>query len=238
MLKRELCLACHSTENYDRPANAFEILTPSNNAIVNKLPTPLIGMISDASVDTVRVEMNDDNFHLSVKKGVFSTILSLREGVNVIRLSAPEVLPTTLNLFYNPSIPENMSYRLYRSHGIVTKNDCSFCHEKSPNSFRIDSNNSQLCSKCHERQDGEQYVHGPVAVGSCTVCHDPHGSTNLSLLVEKGEDLCFQCHMAADALRHLMVQGAEDQSFLRDKGCGFCHDPHSSDRRFLLRNPG
>jgi len=235
MLKRELCLACHSAENYIRPSGTFDLLAPTNNSILSSLPAPLIGRVSNPKVKEVSLEINDSRFVLNVRKGVFSTILPLQEGINMIRLSARDVLPMSINLFYNPDIPEEMDYRIYRSHGIVTKNDCAFCHESAPQAYRIDNDNSKLCSKCHGQKNTSRFVHGPVAVGSCTVCHDPHGQTNPALLVRTGEDLCFQCHTAADALRHLIVKGTEDKTFLREKGCGFCHDPHGSDRKFLLR---
>jgi predicted CXXCH cytochrome family protein len=236
MLKRELCLACHSIENYRRPLSGFSLLAPTNNSILNNLPAPLIGKVTDPSVKEVTLEINDTSFVLHVKKGIFSTILTLHEGINILRLSAPDVMPLSINLFYNPSIPKEMSYRLYRSHGIVTKNDCKFCHENAPVSYRIDDDNSLLCNKCHSTKKKGRHVHGPVAVGSCTTCHDPHGQTNPFLLVKTGEDLCFQCHTAADALKHLLVQGAGDKSFLREKGCGFCHDPHNAEKKFLLRD--
>ena len=235
MLKRELCLACHSADNYRQPSSEFSLLTPINNSILNNLPAPLIGKVSDPSVKEVTLNINDNNIILHPRKGVFSTILSLQEGINILRLSAPDVMPLSINLFYNPSIPKEMSYRLYRSHGIVTKNDCSFCHSDAPLSYRIDEDNSHLCGKCHPQPKEQRYVHGPVAVGSCTTCHDPHGQTNPALLVKPGEDLCFQCHDAADALKHLFVQDTGDKNFLREKGCGFCHDPHTSARKFLLR---
>lgn len=235
MLKRELCLACHGADNYRQPASEFILLAPTNNSVLNNLPAPLIGKVSDPSVKEITLNINDNSIVLHPKKGVFSTILSLQEGVNTLQLSAAGVMPLSINLFFNPTIPKEINYRLYRSHGIVTKNDCTFCHVDAPRSYRIDQDNSVLCSKCHPQQTDARYVHGPVAVGSCTTCHDPHGQTNEALLVKTGEDLCFQCHNAADSLKHLLFQGTEDKSFLRDKGCGFCHDPHSSDRKFLLR---
>lgn len=238
MLKRELCLACHRAENYNRASSTMELLAPENNSIISFLPAPLIGKVSDPTVEEVSLDINGNSFILNVRKGVFSTILTLQDGINLIRLSAPDVLPLSVSLFYNPTIPKDLTYRRYRSHGIVTKNDCAFCHERAPQTYRIEGDNSKLCSKCHGPKTGKKYVHGPVAVGSCTVCHDPHGQTNPALLVRSGEDLCFQCHTAERALRHLIVQGTEDKSFLREKGCGFCHDPHGSDRRFLLRIPG
>jgi predicted CXXCH cytochrome family protein len=238
MLKRELCLACHASENYRQPTSAFELLAPTSNSVLNVLPAPLIGKVENPLVREVNLEIDGSQFVLHVRKGVFSTVLTLKEGINIVRLSAPDVMPLSINLFYNPAIPKEMGYRLYRSHGIITKKDCSFCHSNTARGYAIEERDSQLCGKCHEQKNRGPYVHGPVAVGSCTVCHDPHGQTNPALLVRTGEDLCFGCHTAEDALQHLLVQGAGDKSFLRDKGCGFCHDPHNSERKFMLRNPG
>lgn len=238
MLKRELCLACHRAENYRQPTGLFEILAPQDNSILNRLPAPLIGKVTDPLVREVLLDIDGSQIVLHVKNNVFSTVLTLKEGINMLRLSAPGIMPLTISLFYNPKIPTEMTYRLYRSHGIVTKKDCSFCHAESSRGYRIEEDNAPLCNKCHEDKGSGAYVHGPVAVGSCTVCHDPHGQTNPYLLVRTGEDLCFQCHTAADALAHLLVQGAGDKSFLREKGCNFCHDPHNGDRKFLLRSKG
>lgn len=238
MLKRELCLACHRSENFRAPSVEFELIAPSNNSTHANLRVPLIGKVSDPSLKELRISVNENSFVLYVKKGSFSTIVTLKEGANSIQLNAERARSMSINLFQKTSASENITYRQYKSHGISSKKDCAFCHEGDSGTYRIDGNNSVLCQKCHPPPGSGKYVHGPVAIGSCTICHDPHGSTNDALLTKTGEDLCFQCHIAKDALKHLLIQGAGDKSFLREKGCGFCHDPHFSDRRFLLRSRG
>jgi hypothetical protein len=106
MLKRELCLACHGTGGFSAPSTEFEILAPANNSIVNMLPVPLIGKVSNPAVEEVSVSVNGNSFRLHVDKGVFSTILTLNEGINIVRLSAPDALPFAVNLFYNPGLPK------------------------------------------------------------------------------------------------------------------------------------
>lgn len=235
MLKRELCLACHAAENYQEPKTTITLLAPVNNAVVDRIPVPLIGTVSDARLAEVAVEINDSRLVLSVHSGAFSTMLSLREGINTIRITGPGVVPVVLNILHNPALPKEMTYRLYRSHGMLTRKDCFVCHDERARSYAIAIADVELCSKCHDRRPAAKFIHGPVAIGSCTVCHDPHGQTNAAFLVASGEALCFRCHTEADALKHLLIRAPGSGNFLRDKGCVFCHDPHQADRRFLLR---
>lgn len=235
MQKRELCIACHAEENYQEPKTTITLLAPSNNAVVDRLPAPLIGVVSDARLTEVTVEINDTRLILSVASRTFSTMLSLREGINTIRITGPGVVPVVLNILHNPALPKEMTYRLYRSHGMITRKDCFVCHDERLRAYTISTPDADLCAKCHDRLPAAKFVHGPVAIGSCTVCHDPHGQTNPAFVVASGEALCFRCHTEADALKHLTISAPDSGGFLREKGCLYCHDPHQSDRRYLLR---
>jgi predicted CXXCH cytochrome family protein len=235
MLKRELCLACHADQSYQEPKAEITLIAPANNAVVDSLPVPLIGTVSDERLESVTVEINDSHLSLYPRNGTFSTMLKLNEGINAIRIAGQGVVPLVLNILYNPSLPKEMTYRLYRSHGMVNRRDCFVCHDERSRSWAIALDDATLCAKCHDRRAPEKFVHGPVAIGSCTVCHDPHGQTNPAFLVRAGEDLCFQCHAEGDVLRHLVGKGAGGGAFLRDKGCTYCHDPHQAELKFLLR---
>lgn len=90
-----------------------------------------------------------------------------------------------------------------------------------------------LCVRCHEAflEDLEQrsFLHGPVAVGQCTMCHHPHESPYLKLLQRPQPKLCQTCHGVAEMRlnpRHIETE---------TDSCGRCHNPHGEDRRFLLR---
>lgn len=236
MLKRELCLACHAEANYAEPTVTVELVAPVNNAVVDSMPVPLIGIVSSKRVEDLQLRINDTSLVLSVRNGVFTTMLSLQEGINAIRIGGGEVVPTMLNILYNPALPGKTTYRLYRTHATVTRKDCFECHDREARGYVISANDDQVCVRCHERPPPMRYVHGPVAVGSCTVCHDPHGQTNEGLLVLGGEALCFQCHTEADVLRHLTGPAVGEAAFLRERGCTYCHEPHQSSRRYLLRD--
>jgi predicted CXXCH cytochrome family protein len=66
--------------------------------------------------------------------------------------------------------------------------------------------------------------HGPYAAKLCKACHEA-GATN-ALVVPK-EQLCLQCHELR--LDRKYVHGP-----LASGGCLVCHDPHSSQYRYLL----
>jgi predicted CXXCH cytochrome family protein len=234
MQKRELCVACHAEENYEEPRTEIALLAPANNAVVDTLPVPLIGTVSDDRLEEVSAEINDARLVLSVRNRAFSTLLTLREGINTIRIAGDGVEASVLNILYNPALPKEMTYRRYRSHGMLNRKDCFVCHQEQSRTYAISTDDATLCAKCHERRAAARFVHGPVAVGSCTVCHDPHGETNPALLVKSGDELCFQCHAESEVLKHL-VQSADGASFLREKGCTSCHDPHQAERKFLIR---
>jgi len=89
-----------------------------------------------------------------------------------------------------------------------------------------------ISKKCHSTIGSEQWVHGPVGVGACTVCHTPiegkdHGFT---LALEK-EELCFACH---DESRDMMQESHLHTPVAKGE-CTGCHDPHQSEYRFTLK---
>lgn len=90
------------------------------------------------------------------------------------------------------------------------------------------------CYRCHQKQETDfaeyEYQHGPVGEGSCTLCHDPHGTMHPRLLHKKELNLCVDCHEMADILEAPVVHRA-----LTDKGCIGCHDPHGSNFRLQLK---
>jgi len=99
----------------------------------------------------------------------------------------------------------------------------------------------ELCVYCHSEKSPEdpgnegKFFHGPTASGECTECHNPHQSRYRFMLREKpGRKLCLSCHGSDedDEFAH----EERGSSIARDDGnCLSCHDPHMSDRRFLVR---
>ena len=94
------------------------------------------------------------------------------------------------------------------------------------------------CFECHvNRQKFENdYVHGPVGTGECTVCHDPHGGEYEKQLWADGKaDLCVGCHLnKKNVLKKTF--GFFSHGILQGSGCIVCHNTHSEGYRFQLYN--
>jgi predicted CXXCH cytochrome family protein len=234
MLKRELCLACHRSDRFDEPLTTARVITPPDNSIIKTLPVPLIGTVSDPTVREVVVSINDVPLRLSVSNGVFSTFLSLQEGVNHVQIDVQNGRPVPLTLLHNPGLGQDITYKLFYSHGIFKKSDCRACHDGPQPQKLASSDERVICGKCHDPVNRKRMVHGPVAVGSCSVCHDPHGSNNRYFLIAQGDRLCLTCHSERQILTHFLdqVKRAPNASV---EGCTTCHLPHESDKKKLLR---
>lgn len=95
----------------------------------------------------------------------------------------------------------------------------------SGESFAADS---CVSAKCHAGVGKAAYVHGPVGVSQCLVCHaetrkgHPTQKGKDFKLVAVGKALCEKCHQPVDKFeyKHTPVKRGE---------CVGCHDPHQSD---------
>jgi len=115
------------------------------------------------------------------------------------------------------------------SHEPFEKRRCTRCHSAAT-SFQapVTGNTCRQCHTAHFKLEPDDWVHGPVALVKCAMCHLSHTSKYEGLLTEPQQDLCFFCHDAAETLArpyHARV-GANR--------CSTCHDPHSSGNRLLL----
>ncbi len=113
---------------------------------------------------------------------------------------------------------------------------CTRCHPKDQAYWLgLDFDRRGFCFSCHEhvilqmRLEVERFLHGPVSVNSCLVCHEPHKGIYPNLLVEKDPELCYRCH---EKNAVLSTQAHLD---LSEETCLPCHDPHGGAVQYLLR---
>ena len=114
------------------------------------------------------------------------------------------------------------------------RKDCTLCHDKSKQ--RVFSSQTylrkpvpELCYQCHvDYTTSASYVHGPVAVGRCLFCHNPHKSRIEHLLVEPEPELCYLCHNIDTV--SLIPAHLVKQQF----ACTDCHNAHTSSVKYLL----
>jgi len=164
----------------------------------------------------------------------------------------------------------------YRHGALNSSEGCLDCHagHGSNISKLLVAGELELCLRCHDQEivsydagkltdmarlfRQNPVLHGPVARGQCSACHEPHVSSSARLLVEPyppefyapfSEDrykLCFHCH-----LRELAVEpetaltrfrdGERNLHFVhvnkpdRGRSCRVCHEVHASRRPFHMR---
>ncbi len=117
---------------------------------------------------------------------------------------------------------------IHRYHFKDSAFDCDSCHPDAANKgFKAQGMESDGCYECHERVDKANWVHGPVGVGQCSVCHEPHGSKTANFLRRHGDKLCMFCHDQDRLQTHITAVKSND--------CMGCHDPHAAKNTALLR---
>lgn len=130
------------------------------------------------------------------------------------------------------SIVEN-----YNDHTKSKNKSCELCHEFSKNlETNFSSRNviNNPCYNCHQdkiKSFDQKYVHGPVAGGSCIICHAPHGSKNKKNLQSPIEVLCVSCH---EDIRQEMDEIIVHKPFVEGQ-CNRCHDPHATNNEWVLK---
>lgn len=82
-------------------------------------------------------------------------------------------------------------------------------------------------AECHPKYSEAKYVHSPVILEKCNVCHETVDNRHVFKLVSTGKDLCIFCHK----IKH--------KNFVHEpvaKGeCLKCHDSHGSQFPSLLK---
>jgi len=107
--------------------------------------------------------------------------------------------------------------------------ECASCHSEQSLGNMVEPQPG-LCYTCHEDLSGQySYLHGPVAGGYCTACHDPHMSENQRLLRITGDELCFYCHEKESVLRNEMHEDLEGML------CTDCHNPHGGEDKYIFQ---
>ena len=147
---------------------------------------------------------------------------------------------------YEPPTPKRQRDRLYAgprmtrsgptdlpwmTHEPYRRKQCRTCHLPE-RAFVIEREGTELCKQCHEaffdKLEQLAFIHGPLAVGQCKMCHNPHESPYPALTPAPQPELCRPCH-ELEAL--LLNPRHADKS----ERCDSCHNPHGGDARFQLR---
>jgi len=209
---------------YAATAAEFKVLAPAEEAFIGTGQLLIIGKVSGYN-EAKMVEISDNGKTLGfvpLQKGTFNFRSAFADGRHEITLSAPGVERKAIKIFVGKQ-------KGYRYHIETDMDYCTNCHAGAADYvFEVQTIQVEICKQCHDDPMGaKEIVHGPVAAGSCTPCHDPHGSRYDKFLVAVGKELCLVCHSQNLSKRHIEERQNAD--------CVKCHDPHSSVKEYHLR---
>lgn len=127
------------------------------------------------------------------------------------------------------SIAKKIARNEFNLHEPYRERKCATCHDRN-NMGKPKMSIIALCAQCHDDFSQEyEVLHGPVATGNCTICHNPHQSKLNSLLQQDGQELCFKCHDAN------FTESSTIHKDIKDTNCTECHNPHGGNNNFNLQ---
>jgi len=128
--------------------------------------------------------------------------------------------------------------------GKMTCADCHDVHEgnaiKGSGGATLENEN-ETCTVCHTAQKGPFVFKHQAMREGCTACHNPHGSVNQKMLLQRDSNLCVKCHLetpAAAGNGTLMIGGEDHRGRLNTGNCWLagCHETvHGSNASKALR---
>jgi len=242
LIRKTLCFPILIALLVSIPASAGDgpaVLFPPDLTLVTDNTVQILAFRGTGE-DPVPVTVNGVEKDPLEGENFISGSVDLYNGANVISVGGTRVrvysFPgTKLDRYKIPSESDGkpVVYQTFRLHPAL-EDGCEGCHMAKDGKLGT----MQLkvaCYSCHDDfekagEDKEKwYVHGPVADGECTACHEPHFSTRPKLL--KKDRICFECHdpFPEEGTVHIPVKYGE---------CTACHSPHAGPAPKQLRRAG
>jgi len=129
-------------------------------------------------------------------------------------------------------------------HSTHINKQCLTCHLQSstPRRFGFPAGKlEESCFACHtgkRKWRSLKHLHGPLNVGGCAVCHNPHGDKHrYNLWAEGNRELCITCHGDKEVRPGKNMPVRYVHGIIPGSGCIACHDPHATDQPYMLLKP-
>lgn len=120
---------------------------------------------------------------------------------------------------FRPDPPLRATRFFASVHAPYAESRCTECHTLDQMATPLPLDQA-LCLRCHA--DAVRWDHGPVALGLCQLCHDPHLAEQPHLARMPQPALCTGCHRAATLMTDIPEHRGREESLCTD-----CHDPHT-----------
>ncbi len=222
----------------EAPADDVTLLVPEQFTMTYQSKITVVGL-TGGNPGPFKVRLNGGSEREAKSYGdkMFYTRIPLSLGSNFIEVRYPKgsgMGTIAVVMFREPRMGEGLGVNFpeYQFHLAEKEERCSPCHEMTPEDPEGGMAMDDFCTKCHGYQIDEKFVHGPIAMGGCAMCHDYKSEPHHYDRHTTGSELCFNCH---DDIR-----GAFDRDFIHGPVamgmCVVCHSPHSSSFKFQLNN--
>lgn len=162
------------------------------------------------------------------------------EARPLLKVKQPE-----LCLECHPKVLEKGYEKDEMIHGAVRTGRCGGCHSPhtSEDEKLIKDTRDRICVRCHssvladENGNPWSHLHGPVAAGDCTSCHElkhrhEKRPDDLFLGVYPPQRICEECHEIGD--EHIPKRYRASLGRIKN-GCIGCHDPHGGSTGLMLK---
>jgi predicted CXXCH cytochrome family protein len=137
-------------------------------------------------------------------------------------------------------------FNLPQHHPVLEKKmNCAQCHDPhgmdimKPGRGLAMARLNDSCAQCHREQARPHAFEHEALREGCTICHQPHGSVNAKMLLDRDNNLCLRCHaQTAGPTGGLYIGSVDHTANVRLGTCysAGCHSAiHGSniDRRLL-----
>ena len=161
---------------------------------------------------------------------------------------------------------------------IQQEGSCASCHAAHYSKDRrlLPFDEMTTCLNCHDKDKmgnpplrnikkelaGKKYLHGPIGMGECKACHDPHGSNDFRMLhgsypaeiyapyKEGIYGACLGCHeknllrFADTTIYTGFRNGSQNLHYVhvvnnrKGRTCRVCHEPHASNNDKMISKEG
>jgi predicted CXXCH cytochrome family protein len=98
--------------------------------------------------------------------------------------------------------------------------------------YQHSGKDANKCVECHDIKEGNEFVHMPARIGSCSTCHNIFNKGKDLLRVKDDPKMCVICHPK----QRLILKKDKNVHPSVKKACTGCHDPHAGERRFRLKH--
>ena len=200
-------------------ASGIVVLAPIDGESVNSKDIVIIGKAGKSANEVEINGISGDGLKVKVRNGGFFAKVKLNDGDNKMTLSSDDGASLELNI----KVGNSRVFNYHPSDSDVE--DCSTCHSDVDSKGYVLKPDAPVCYECHDSKNEMAFVHGPINMGVCYVCHLPHGSSNEKLLMVDNKTICSGCH------EELVPKHPDTAS----KFCVECHDPHASDKEFHIK---